>query len=292
MTEAKHVATRSEPAPTPESRLIYVYVHTPRVKDGTGKAKEFPSFEIGMVCIPKLNPDPNLCANYQALTKHCMDACMKQPGWGGFPAGGHWPIKDGDQPMKAKTVAPGQPIADPAIAAAKYAFRKGHWIIEVGSFATNKDGTPRVGPRVCVMQGAQALEIPAQNVAGKQMYKSGDYGFVSIHAYTFHNKTFGVKFGFEGVLFTRAGDAIGGGGGPRAADQMFAGLASMAAPGSVPMQPPGPPAAPPMAPQAAYAPPAPPQYAAVPPAPPAPPAPPQYAAPPAPPAGPLPPLPR
>lgn len=305
MTETtQHKSTRSDPQPTPESRLVYVFVHTPRTKDGAGKLKEFPSYEIGMVCIPKLHTDPQQCANYKFLEKHCMDAAVKQ--WGNFPEGGHWPIKDGDVLPKAKAPAPGQTPADPAIAAAKYAFRKGHWVIEVGSFATNKDGTPRVGPRVAVMQNGVPIEIPAQNVAGKSMYKSGDYGHVSIHAYTFHNKTWGVKFGFEGVLFTREGEAIGGSGGPRSAESMFAGIAPMnppagpRPPGVAPtMQAPaGPPAgytappvySPPAAPTApmpgsppAYAPPAAPVATAPPAAP--------VAPPPAPPLGTLPPFP-
>lgn len=293
MTEvAKHKATRSEPTLTPECRIAYPFIHERRTKDGTGKLLDFPRHDA-TVLVPKLNADPAQCANYQMLAKHCMDACVAQPGWGGFPQGGHWPIKDGDAPPTARAPAPGQAPK----AAKDYPWRKGHWVIEIGSGS-------EIGPRVCVMQAGQAVEIPARTVAGKVMYKSGDYCHVSLHAYTFHNKTWGVKFGFEGVLFTRPGEAIGGGGGPREASAMFGGIAPVAS-GPVPLGPPGvaptaaaptpqsyapPVPAAPAAPVPGYAPPAPPMApAAQPYAPPLPPAAP-VAAPPAPPPG-IPPFP-
>ncbi len=220
MSIQKHASTRSEPALTPESRIVYCFLHERRTKDGQGKPLDPPRHEC-TILIPKLHNDPAQCPNYAMLARLCMEACNKQVAFGyNFPQGGHWPIKDGDAPPKPKLAPPGSPQQAPD--ANKYAYQKGHWVINAGSVL-------EPGPRVCVMQGGQAIEIPAKVIAGKVMYKSGDFGHASIQAYTYHNQTYGVKFSLEGVLFTREGEAIGGQGGPRAAAAMFGGIAPVSA---------------------------------------------------------------
>lgn len=222
----QHKSQRSESALTPEIRIAYPHVHEKRTKRANGQPLKSPRHDATLL-VPKLHNDPAQCPNYAMLAKHCMEAAAKA--WGNFPQGGHWPIQDGDAPPKPKApTVPGQAAAAPK----EYPWRKGNWIVEV---THNLDP----GPRVCVMQNGQAVEIPARVIAGKVMYKGGDYGFVSIHAYTFQNEKFGVNFGFEGVLFTREGEAIGSSG-PRSASDMFGGVARVVAPAIAPTAgPPG-----------------------------------------------------
>ncbi len=287
MTDVKYKAKRSDSVLTPEIRWAYPYVHEKSTTRPNGKARNVPVW-IASGLMPKLHSDPMQCANYQFLVRLVMEACSREPQWGGqFPPGGHLPIQDGDAPPKPKLALPGVPAAphDPT----KGAWRRGHWTFEA---TTSLDP----GPRVCVMQNGQAVEIPAKVIGGRQMYKGGDFGHGSIHAYTFWNEKMGVSFGLEGMLWTREGEAIGNSG-PRSAASMFGSVAGMAAPAGLPTPSMGAPQ--PQAPAASYAPPAAPQpqYAAPqPPAPPAPPAP--VAAPPlapvaaaAPPAPPMPPAP-
>lgn len=264
MAEAvKHKSQRSETALIGECRIAFPFHHEKRTKSAGGAPLDKPRHDA-VILVPKLNPDPTLCGNYAKLAGLCMEAAVKA--WGSFPQGGKWPIQDGDVPHVSKP-KPGVVPLTPEQAAAKNAWRKGNWVIEV---STNLEP----GPRVCVMANGVAQEIPAKIIAGVQQYKSGDYGYVSLNAYTFHNQTFGVNFGYEGVLYTRPGEAIGSSG-PRSANQMFGGVAGTVAapalgpanvgagpaPGYAPPQPvaPMPPQvqAPPMAPAApqAYAPP-------------------------------------
>ncbi len=228
MTTEKHKSQRSESANTPAVRVAYPYFHEKRKNRANGTPLKNPRYD-GTILVPKLNADPALCANYQMLAKHCMDAAVKA--WGSFPQGGHWPIQDGDAPVKPKAPVPGQPAATPK----EYPWRKGHWIVEVTNYMDP-------GPRIAVMQNGQAVEIPARVVNGKTMYKSGDFFIVHMHAYTFHNEKFGVNFGFEGALWTGEGEAIGSGG-PRSTAQMFGSVAPMAA-ASAPQPQPGPAPAP------------------------------------------------
>jgi hypothetical protein len=217
-TEVTYKGKRSETILTPEWRGAYPNVHEQSTKRPNGKLRARPVW-IMTLCAPKLNPDPVHCANYQMLAKTIMEAVSREPAWNGqFPAGGHWPIQDGDAPLKPKAPIPGQPITqvDPA----RLAWRNGHWIIEASTSLAP-------GPRVCVMQGGQMVEIPAKIVHGRTMYKSGDYCHASLHAFTFWNEKFGVNFGLEGVLWTREGEAIGSAG-PRSAQAMFGSLAGMA----------------------------------------------------------------
>lgn len=261
---------RSDSSPSPEARLGYPFVHVRRTKRADGTPMESPCFSI-VGLWPKTNVDPAQCANYKYLAAHCMEAARKM--WPGsvdaagnwvWPQGAKWPIMDGDVPYKPKAPAPGQ-AAKPVDPNA-YAWRKGHWQIEASHFLDP-------GPRVCVMQNGAAVEIPAETVAGHRMYKGGDYGHISLHAYAYQNKTFGVNFGFDGVLFTRPGDPIGSSG-PKSTEQMFGSVASVASGGAMPppaVSPPTVPAMPPspapMPPAAPAAPGAPPSMPALPPLP-------------------------
>jgi hypothetical protein len=262
----KHKAQRSESKLTPSDvRIAYPFVHEKRTKTAAGAPLKAPRHDA-VVLFPKLHTDPQKCPNYMFLVGLIMEAVAKEPTWGGgWPQGGKWPIQDGDVPHQPKP-KPGVPPKTPEQIAAGNAWRKGNWVAEVSS---NVDP----GPRVAVLQNGQAIEIPARVVNGRTMYKSGDYGRVSMHAYTYQNETWGANFGIEGILWTHEGEAIGSSG-PRSAAQMFGDVVSMAPPGAAPAPPPGTFAPPPVAPVAAppqasgYVPPGPPPPAA-PPAPPA-----------------------
>jgi hypothetical protein len=263
-----------------EIRIAHPYIHEKRTKSAAGDPMEKPRYDA-VILVPKLHHDATQCPNYLTIQAHCMEAATKA--WQGFPQGGKWPIQDGDIPFPQK-LKPGKTPLTPEQLIARNKWRTGSWIIEVTNYMDP-------GPKVTVLQNGRAVEIAAKVVAGTQLYKSGDYGYVSLNAYTFHNKTFGVNFGFEGVLFIRPGELIGSSG-QRSADQMFAGIPLQAPAGGAPM-PPGAPAAPqmpgPAAPAPTYAQPvaAAPQMASPPMAPAAPPAPTAtYAAPPMPPAAP------
>jgi hypothetical protein len=286
MTTEKHKSQRSETALVGECRIAFPFHHEKRTKSAGGRALDKPRHDA-VVLVPKLHPEATQCGNYATLAGLCMQAATKA--WGQWPQGGKWPIQDGDIPHQPKP-KPGVTPLTPEQIAQKNAWRKGYWVIEV---STNLDP----GPRVCLLQNGVAQEIPAKVVAGQSLYKSGDYGYVSLNAYTFHNETFGVNFGYEGVLYTRPGEAIGSSG-PRSAQQMFGSVAGMVAPAASPAAPaagappappmpaapaaqgyvqPGPAAAAPVAPVAQPAPamPAPPVAPTAAPAMPAPPAPPQ-----------------
>lgn len=250
MTIEKHKSQRSETILIGEARIAFPFHHEKRTKSAGGAPLEKPRHDA-VVLVPKLAADPAQCANYAKLSAICMEAATKA--WGpAWPQGGKWPIQDGDVPHVAKP-KPGVAPKTPEQIAAANKWREGCWVIEV---STNLDP----GPRVCVMQNGVAQEIPAKVVAGVQLYKSGDYGYVSLNAYTFQNQTFGVNFGYEGVLYTRPGEAIGSSG-PRSVSQMFGSVAGMAAnpapaaPGAAPgpVAPPSPPMGAPNAPTAAPA---------------------------------------
>lgn len=208
----KHKSQRSDTVLTPAIRWAYPFVHKKRDKRANGTPMKTSRYDmVGL--FPKLNADPSLCANYKFLSDLCMVAVARVTEWGcQWPQGGHWPIQDGDAPPKPK---PGQTPKD-------YPWRKGHWIIEVTNYLDP-------GPRVAILQNGQPLEIPAQTVGGRTLYKGGDFGIASIAAYTYHNETYGVNFGFEGILWTAEGEVIGHSG-PRSAASMFAQVSGMSAP--------------------------------------------------------------
>jgi hypothetical protein len=231
-----------------EIRLAHVFVHEKRKKSAAGDPLDKPRYDSNIL-VPKLNADPTQCPNYALIAAHCMEAATKA--WGQWPVGGKWPIQDGDVPH-AQKLKPGQTPLTAEQIATRNKWRTGCWIIEVTNYMDP-------GPRVAVLQNSVAVEIPAKVVNGQALYKSGDYGYVSLNAYTFDNKTFGVNFGFEGVLFTRPGDPIGSSG-PRSAAAMFGGVAGMAPPAGT-ASPPGVVGAPPALPTS-QAVPAAPQYSA------------------------------
>lgn len=226
---------RSESFNSPEVRIAYPFLHEKRTKRANGAPLKTARYDMVLI-VPKLNADPSQCANYRFFSDLCVAAATKS--WGSFPAGGHWPIQDGDAPMKPKApTVPGAAVTAPK----DYPWRKGSWIVEVTHYMDP-------GPRVCVMQNGQSIEIPAKVVNGKTMYKSGDYGIVHVHSYSFQNEKFGCNLGFEGVLFTREGEAIGSSG-PKSAAAMFGTMAAPMQPGPAMASPPvapvaGPPAAP------------------------------------------------
>lgn len=222
MSQEKHKSQRSETKLIGECRIAFPFHHEKRTKSAGGAPLEKPRHDA-VVLVPKLNSDPTQCGNYATLSGLCMEAATKA--WGSWPQGGKWPIQDGDVPHQPKP-KPGVAPLTPEQIDAKNAWRKGHWVIEV---STNLDP----GPRVCLLQNGVAQEIPAKVVNGVQLYKSGDHGYVSLNAYSFHNQTFGVNFGYEGVLYTRPGEAIGSSG-PRSAAQMFGSVAGMAPPAASP----------------------------------------------------------
>jgi len=240
MTEVKHKSQRSETKLIGEVRIAFPFHHEKRTKSAGGAPLDKPRHDA-VVLVPKLNPDPAKCSNYTLLAGLAMDAATRA--WGSFPQGGKWPIQDGDVPHVSKPKPGVTPKTAEQLAAAN-AWRVGHWVIEV---STNLDP----GPKVCLLQNGVPSEIPAKVVAGVQLYKSGDYGYVSLNAYSFQNQTFGCNFGYEGVLYTRPGDPIGSGG-QRSASQMFGSVVpAQTAGGALPLPPA---AAPPLAPAAPTAP--------------------------------------
>lgn len=271
-----------------ECQTAYPFLHVKRTKSAAGDPIDKPHFAI-TVKVPKLTNDATTCPNYAGLAAHCMEAATKA--WGSWPDGGKWPIQDGDVPYPQK-LKPGQTPLTKEQIAERNKWRTGHWIIEATNYLDE-------GPRVAMVSNGVEQALTARTVGGVELYKSGDFGFPFIGAYTFHNKTFGVNFSLEGVCFTRAckpEEKIGGGG-QRSVQSMFGGVGAVVGAGMANAQPPGPPAGPaPMAPAGtAPMPPGAPTAPAAPPAPPlAPPAPPaMVAAPPlapvAPPAPPAPP---
>lgn len=214
-------SARSETILTPANpawRIAWPFFHKPREKGFGGKILDKPKFDATLIA-PKLDPDPMKCANYQLLATLCMEAANKM--WGQWPQGGIWPIKDGDEPPKPSApTAPGQnPVPPP-----DRSWCKGCWFMNISNgFDT--------GPKVAILQNGQAVEIAAQSMNGRTFYKSGDYGVVSLNAWTYNNAgKYGVSFGFDGVLFVAEGETIGGG--PRSVDQMFGAIAGTIHPNS------------------------------------------------------------
>lgn len=249
-----HATQRSESRNTPVDRpwrIAFPFLHVKRTKRPNGEVLKKPRHDATL-CAPKLHHDPAQCANYMFLWGLINEAASKA--WGSFPQGGHIAIQDGDAPAKPKPPQPGQaaaPVKD-------YPWRKGHWIIEIGSGL-------ETAPKVAIIQNGVGVDLPAQVINGRAMYKSGDFVVADIHAYTFHHESgkFGCNFGFNGVLFVAEGEQIGSSG-PRSAESMFGNIVKFGAPTAPPnaLPAPGGHVAPPPAalPAPGYAAPAP-QYA-------------------------------
>lgn len=222
-----HKTSRSAEFTTPVLRIAYPYVHEKRTKDADKKDIPVEKQKHELVgLVPKLHTDPLQCPNYKLFADIAMQAIAGCTDFGGqFPAGGQWPIKDGDQKRD------------------KYPWQAGHWVVKFSSMFP---------VRVALLQGGQPVEIPAKRMPGQMndAYKSGDYGIVSGQAFTYDEKSKGVKFGFSGVLWVGAGEAIGQV--QRTAAQMFAGVGNVALPpgaqaiGAVPNGAPQPNTAPPI----------------------------------------------
>lgn len=198
-----HKSARSADLTSPVIRGAFFYIHEKRTKDGN-KAPIPPEKQkyefLGL--IPKTNPDAMQCPNYRLFSDLAMQAVAGCADFSGqFPAGGQWPIKDGDQKV------------------AKYPWQAGHWVIKFDS---------TYPPRVCVLQNGQPSEIPARRVGTQDLYKSGDYVVVSTHAFTYDNNSKGVKFSIDGVMFVGAGEVIGQG--QKSATQMFGNIGPVALP--------------------------------------------------------------
>lgn len=253
-----------------EVRFAYPYVHELMTKTAGGAKIDYPGYNL-TVLVPQLNPDPMTCPNYAILAAHVLEAATQA--WGAWPEGGVWPIENGNVPYARKT-KPGEVALTAEQIAERNKWRVGYWCIEVSSGADYP-------PQVAMVQNG--VEVPVTSKAAG--YKSGDWGYLFLHAYTFWpapDKKFGCNFGFNGVCFTRPGDKIGGGG-PRTIGQMFGGVgagvgAGMAAAAPGPTAPTGPAPSlpqsataplPPAAPSAPVAPPRPPTPPMAPPPPPA-----------------------
>lgn len=259
---AKVKSQRSESRNSPcEVRIAYPYFHEKRTKNAAGtlftKKDGTPNPRFGATFMfPKLDADPTRCANYAFLWGLAVEAAKKMwpqsvdnTGNWVWPDGAQYAVQDGDIPYSRKP-KPGTPVLSPEEKAKRNAWRAGYWIVEAEHFL---DPGPSIGR---VVDG-QVLPVLAKTINGVVQYKSGDWGFVNIHAYAYENETFGLNFGFDGFCFTREGEAIGSSG-PRSAEQMFGGLAPggvVAAPVAAPPPMPGAP----VAPQAAMAPAAAPQ---------------------------------
>ncbi len=263
---AKHNTQRSGTVLIGECRIAYPYHDEKRTKSAGGRDLQKPHFNA-VLLIPKTGPAES-CPKYKQLSDMCMEAALKA--WpAGWPEGGKWPIEDGDIPYQSKP-KPGEVPMTAAQLAERNKWRVGYWCVEVSNYL-------KESPKVTLLSNGVMQDIPAKVVAGVALYKSGDFGFVSMNAFTFHNETWGVKFGYEGVCYTRQGEVIGNSG-PKSTQAMFGALGGTIAPPAAPGAPvaPGAPRPPgPAAPTAALAPlpPMPPVPGAPrPPGPPAPPA--------------------
>lgn len=230
-----------------EVRVAYPYFHEKRTKNAAGvvfvKKDGTPNpRHSGTFMFPKLSTDAHQCANYLFLWGLAVEAAKKMwpqnvdtAGNWVWPQGAQFTVKDGDVPIVPKP-KPGVPTPSADEIAKKNAWRKGFWIVEAENFLDP-------GPRICKIVNGQVVELPAKSINGAEQYKSGDFGFVNIHAWAYQNETFGVNFGFDGFLFTREGERIGSTG-QRSAAQMFGSVAGMA-PQAAPLPPGAGPALPP-----------------------------------------------
>lgn len=266
----KHVTQRSATQMIGEVRIVFPFHFEKRTKSPGGMVLTTPRHDA-VLLVPKLGP-AETCSNYAKLSTMAMEAASKA--WQAWPEGGNWPIEDGDIPYKSKP-KPGETPLSPAQLAERNKWRIGSWVVEVTNYLQ--------GAKISVLQNGVLQDIPAQTVAGVQLFKSGDYGYVSMNAYTYHHESgkFGVNFSYEGVAYTRPGELVGTG--PKSTTQMFAGIpqgapgmaAAAPGPASAPLPPMFPAftvAAPPLvpaapAPGAPPMPPMPPMPSAVPPLP-------------------------
>lgn len=193
-----------------EVRFAYPFLHEKRPKSAGGMPLEKPRNDV-VVLVPKTGPGDQ-CSNYRLLSTMLAEAAHNA--WGSWPAGYLPNIDDGDIPHRPKPKPGMAPLTEEQIHA-RNAWRRGYWVIEAVS-------APSQSPRVSMVQNGQYVDILAREYEGQVLYKSGDYGFIYMNAWTFEkNANFGVNFGLEAIAFTRPGELIGSAGGPKSAAQMF-----------------------------------------------------------------------
>ena len=234
VTKIKNQRSEAQNSPS-EVRTAYPFFHEKRTKNAAGvlfvKKDGTPNpRHSGTFMFPKMG-EATVCPNYQWLWGLAVDAAKKmwpqnvdQAGNWTWPAGAQLAIKDGDVPIVPKP-KPGVPLPTADEIAKKNAWRRGYWIIEAENFLDP-------GPRIAKVINGQAVELPTRVINGVEQYKSGDFGYVNLHAWAYQNETFGVNFGFDGFLFTREGERIGNSSGPKSAAQMFGNIAPPAPAGA------------------------------------------------------------
>lgn len=223
MSEVKHDTKRSETQLIGEACIAHPHHHEKNTKTPGGILYKTPHFEA-VVLVPKQGP-AETCPNYKRLSDMAMEAATKA--WAGWPEGGRWPIEDGDIPYKYKT-KPGEKALTPEQVIERNKWRCGYWVVEVTNYTEQ-------GPKISVMRDGVLQDVPAPTMAGVEIYKSGDHGYVSMNTYTYQrDSNWGVNFSYEGVAYTRQGDRIGGG--PKSSAQMFAGIPGVTA-GTAPPAP-------------------------------------------------------
>ena len=198
--------SRTDFFPTVEGRLVWTHLTQKKSRDFQGKdipvADQY--YETSFL-IPKAAGDWTTAPYLgpAAIASKVWEAASGQTKWGGqWRQGARWPIIDCDADRNFLEKNP---------------WAAGHWKLTASS-----DYPPK-------MVNAAGQDIIAG--VGDQI-KSGDYGRISINAYAYDTGVGGVSFGIEGVMKTRNGDPVGGGG-SRSPEQMFG-----VAPPAVPPLPP------------------------------------------------------
>ena len=195
--------SRTDFFPTVEGRLVWTHLTQKKSRDFQGKdipvADQY--YETSFL-IPKAAGDWTTAPYLgpEAIASKVWEAASGQTKWGGqWRQGARWPIIDCDADRNFLEKNP---------------WAAGHWKLTASS-----DYPPK-------MVNAAGQDIIAG--VGDQI-KSGDYGRISINAYAYDTGVGGVSFGIEGVMKTRNGDPVGGGG-SRSPEQMFGAMAPAVVP--------------------------------------------------------------
>jgi hypothetical protein len=179
-------------------RFVWLNLFTPRTTDSEGNKLDTPVYDL-VVLVPKTHHDPAQCANYMTLWG--LVAAVNFEAFRSQQLVGRNPIKDGDNP----TYRDGRPNLAQL---EKYPWYRGHWYFTA---STQRQPNPKqiVGP------DNQPL-LPG-------MLKGGDWGSISVNAWTFDKGAAnrGVNFGFEALRKERNGEPIGNAGEGRDADEIF-----------------------------------------------------------------------
>lgn len=181
---------------TAVGRFTWLAVFSPSTTGYKGAARKTPRYEAAII-IPKTHPNPQYCQNYQMLMGLLAEAART-----GVPGGQIPPMDRKDFPIRDCDADPAELAKKPYIA--------GHWRIKAGGERK---------PSIFVAPSPQPVLLPEIN--GKPTIKSGDFGVLSIHAYTWGDKK-GQSFGLEAIAKTSDGDAIGSG--DRDGSEIFSGI--------------------------------------------------------------------